>query len=143
MGSEHVYIGGYSPFPSKPQDERLPHIHNKLHKQITKTSLGAENYVSWSTYSDIHELISNLKDKGIVVVALEQSSSSVLLNSPVIRQLLQDKEVALLLGREVEGVDKDLLSMCDVTIEIPMHGKKESLNVANAFAIALYTLKLL
>jgi len=43
--------------------------------------------------------------------------------------------LALIIGNEVEGVKKSLLSRSDKCIEIPMRGKKESLNVSVAFGI--------
>ena len=36
--------------------------------------------------------------------------------------------------------DKSLLKYADVALEIPMRGKKESLNVASAMAVAVYQL---
>jgi tRNA G18 (ribose-2'-O)-methylase SpoU len=44
----------------------------------------------------------------------------------------------LIIGNEVLGLDKKIINACDVLIEIPMHGKKESLNVSVATGIALY-----
>jgi len=46
----------------------------------------------------------------------------------------------LVVGNEVEGVEKEVLALCDDIVEIPMLGKKESLNVAVAAGIALYAL---
>ena len=44
------------------------------------------------------------------------------------------------MGNEVEGVNKKTLALCDAIIEIPMKGKKESLNVSVAFGIVGYTI---
>jgi hypothetical protein len=44
----------------------------------------------------------------------------------------------IVLGNEVEGISKSLLKKCDVIAEIPMRGKKESLNVAVSFGIAIF-----
>ncbi|MCX6725044.1 MAG: hypothetical protein NTX80_00635, partial [Candidatus Saccharibacteria bacterium] len=52
-----------------------------------------------------------------------------------------NQDVALILGREVEGIDAKILKLCDLILEIPMLGKKESLNVTQAAAIALYQLR--
>jgi tRNA G18 (ribose-2'-O)-methylase SpoU len=51
-------------------------------------------------------------------------------------------KVALLIGREVEGVDHKLLKAMDDIIEIPMLGQKESFNVVQAAAMALYQLRI-
>ena len=50
------------------------------------------------------------------------------------------KKYALILGEEVKGITKDILDLCDYKLEIPMFGKKESLNVSVATGIALYEL---
>lgn len=49
-------------------------------------------------------------------------------------------KIALIFGNEVEGISKEILEKCDKILEIPMSGKKESLNVAVAFGVAVYTL---
>jgi tRNA G18 (ribose-2'-O)-methylase SpoU len=47
----------------------------------------------------------------------------------------------LILGAEAEGVSPAVLKKCDAIIDIPMSGKKESLNVSVAFGIAAYGLR--
>ena len=49
-------------------------------------------------------------------------------------------EFALIMGNEGSGVDPELLAAADATVKIPMYGKAESLNVAVATGILLYTL---
>jgi len=49
-------------------------------------------------------------------------------------------KIALIFGNEVEGVSKEILKKCDKILEIPMLGKKESLNVSVAFGVAVYML---
>jgi 23S rRNA (guanosine2251-2'-O)-methyltransferase len=137
LGIEHVYFTGYTPYPVLPaNDTRLPHITSKLTAQIHKTALGAENMVAWSHLISATDCIAQLKASGYTVVALEQDKASTPLPSyhpPV--------KVALLLGREVEGIDPELLHLCDVLLEIPMSGRKESFNVVQAAAMALYKLR--
>lgn len=48
-------------------------------------------------------------------------------------------EFALIMGNEGSGVDSDLLAAADATVKIPMYGKAESLNVAVATGILLYS----
>jgi tRNA G18 (ribose-2'-O)-methylase SpoU len=137
MGVQHVYFTGYTPYPATENDERLPHIAAKLTKQIAKTSLGTERLTSWSYAQDIDELITRLRGEEFTIIALEQDSTSVPL--PTFKT---PEKVALLLGREVEGIDPTLRKKCDTIIEIPQFGKKESLNVVQAAAIALYALSM-
>ncbi len=49
-------------------------------------------------------------------------------------------KIALVLGSEVKGLSSKILNRADMVLEIPMLGKKESLNVAVAFGIAIYQL---
>ena len=136
IGVFKVYITGYTPYPLVPHDTRLPHISTKLAKQINKTALGAETLVPWEHNPDILSLVRTLKTNGYQIVALEQTIDSISL--PAYKA---PEKVALLLGREVEGIDPELLKLCDTALEIPMFGQKESFNVVQAAAMALYQLR--
>ncbi len=136
FGVEHVYFTGITPYPKEPNDTRLPHISNKLTNQINKTALGAIDTVNWSYHDNILDLITALKINSYQIVGLEQSKSSISLNT-----YNPQSKIALLLGSEVEGLNCKLQKLCDELIEITMYGKKESFNVAQATAIALYALR--
>ena len=113
----------------------MPHIAQKIDSQIHKTALGAEKIVPAEISKDIFKTIQNLKSQGFEIFALEQSKKSIFL-----KDFVADKnaKIALLLGEEVEGIPKELLDLCDKTLEIPMFGQKESFNVSVATGIALY-----
>ncbi len=136
MGVSKVYITGYSPYPRQADDARMPHIADKAHSAISKTALGAEEFVKSEYRADVMELIRELKKSAFQIVGLEQNANSV--NLPDFKS---GNKVALLLGEEVKGIDKDLLALCDQIVEIPMLGKKESYNVVQATAMALYHLR--
>jgi 23S rRNA (guanosine2251-2'-O)-methyltransferase len=136
LAVSHVYFTGYTPYPLQNNDERLPHIAAKLDKQIHKTALDAENLTPWTHQPAVVTLIAKLQADNFNVVALEQSASSVALPN-----YHPPQKVALLLGREVEGIDSALLKLCDTTLEIPMLGQKESFNVVQAAAMALYHIR--
>jgi tRNA G18 (ribose-2'-O)-methylase SpoU len=136
LGITKVYFSGYTPYPTQLHDTRLPHIHQKLNKQIQKTALGAEVTQEWQHVDSIEKLITELKNGGFTVVALEQTPTSITLPD-----YHPTDKVALLLGREVEGVEDHLLKLVDQQLEIPMYGKKESFNVVQAAAMALYHLR--
>lgn len=133
LGVGHVYFSGYTPYPIKDNDERLPHLRTKIQNQIHKTALGAEHNLDWSQHSSIEQVISGLKKEGFEIVALEQTKNSIPLPD-----YHPAGDVAIVLGREVEGVSDDILKLCDNAIEIPMLGNKESFNVVQAAAMALY-----
>jgi len=136
LGVTKVYFTGYTPHPLYKGDSRLPHIAEKLTGQIHKTALGAETSVGWEYQADIEAVIKKLKVDGHQVVALEQAEGSIKLPD-----FNPADKVAIIVGREVEGIEPEVLAIADKVVEIPMLGQKESLNVAQAAAIALYQLQ--
>lgn len=136
LGIDKVWLTGYTPHPLQPIDERLPHLAKKIDAQITKTALGAEKLQAWEYNSSLETVLDILLRQGYEIAALEQSTESLSLPS-----FTTDKSIALLLGEEVNGIDTALLKKCSYVLEIPMHGKKESFNVVQSAAMALYQLK--
>jgi tRNA G18 (ribose-2'-O)-methylase SpoU len=133
LGLRHVYMTGYTPYPAIDNDSRLPHLARKITGQINKTALGSEQLVKWSHAESIEDLINDLKDEKYFVYALEQAEESISL-----LKFLPPKKVAILVGNEVRGLGDDILKLCGGILEIPMLGEKESFNVAQAAAMALY-----
>ncbi|MBW3569305.1 TrmH family RNA methyltransferase [Candidatus Parcubacteria bacterium] len=136
LGINKVYLTGYTPYPKQAADKRLPHLSTKIDKQIHKTALGAENSLPWEHNENILDVLGVLKEQGYKVAALEQSKNSIAL-----ADFRPPEKTALLLGSEVEGLDSKLLSLASATLEIPMFGEKESFNVVQAAAMALYHLR--
>lgn len=133
LGVAQVILSGYTPYPMSDNDRRMPHETRKIHKQITKTALGAEEYVTWRHEPDVHKSIADLRNDGFSVFAVEQTPDSIEL--PAFKA---PEKVALLVGREVDGVEPEIIALCDNSLEIPMLGRKESFNVVQAAAMALY-----
>lgn len=102
---------------------------------IAKTALGAELTIPWQSYTDISQLILELKEQGVHILALEQSDKAVDYKS-----IIPESACALIIGNEVTGIPQEILADVDTVIEIPMRGHKESLNVAVAAGIALFRL---
>lgn len=135
LGVQAVYCTGYTPYPLIQNDSRLPHLSRRQDYQIHKTALGAEKMLTIKGALDISAVIAELKHAGYTVAALEQATNSISL-----REYKSPAKLALIVGREVEGIETSVLSQCDQIIEIPMVGQKESFNVAVAAAMALYTI---
>lgn len=133
IGVEKVYMTGYTPYPSTPNDSRLPHLAQKISKDIHKTALNAEATQAWEHYQDLGQLLELLKAKGYEIAALEQTRDAI--NLP---EYSPSKNIALLLGNEVNGIDQEILKLIEIHLIIPMYGKKESYNVVQAAAMALY-----
>lgn len=121
-GVDKLFLVGYTSHPPKPQ--------------IDKVSLGAEKWMPWEAKKDLKKLISSLKKKGFQIVALEKTE-----NSSELKDLKIAKDIALIVGNEVDGVTEEILKICDNVGHIPMYGKKESLNVSIAAGIAMYEIK--
>ena len=120
-GVSKLYLCGITPTPP--------------HEKISKTALGAETYVPWESHKQTWRLLVKLKKEGRNVVALEQTKES-----EDIFKFKPKFPLVLVLGNEVQGLSPQILKYCDKKISIPMHGKKESLNVAVAAGVALYQL---
>lgn len=133
LGIQKIWLTGYTPYPLSENDIRMPHEAKKISSKIQKTALGAEKMITWEHNEDILAVIKALKSDGFEIAALEQAADSIPLRSYDIPQ-----KVALVVGREAEGIEAEVLTHCDVIVEIPMKGDKESFNVVQAAAMALY-----
>jgi 23S rRNA (guanosine2251-2'-O)-methyltransferase len=134
LGASKVYLTGYTPFPlGQADDKRLPHLREKIAKQIHKTALDAEDQIAWEQSEDLESVFTKLRTSGYTIMAIEQSSDAIPLPT-----FQPPGKIAILVGREVEGVEPEILAACDGTLEIPMFGQKESFNVVQAAAMALY-----
>lgn len=136
FGTERVYLTGHTPYPEAPNDSRLPHVAKRATRQIAKTALGAEQTVRWRHESDALGVISELKEEGFSVAALEQTDKALL-----IKDFETAGNVALIVGSEIGGIKHDLLKAADIHLAIPMLGEKDSFNVSAAAAVALYHLR--
>ena len=127
VGIGEIYLTGVTPRPTDKFD--------RIQKDIAKSALGAETWIPWKYQKSIIPLIKKLKKAGYTIIALEQDKRAV-----DYRKVKVTKKVAIILGPEVEGLSQKILRECDVITFIPMHGKKESLNVSVAAGVALFKL---
>ena len=118
-GVEKIYLCGITPRPP--------------HPKIDKVSLGAERYIPFEYTKQTLPLLKKLKQEKTQLVAVEQSKKSF----PYYK-FRAKKNMALILGNEVKGLPKKILDLADKIVEIPMHGQKESLNVAVATGVVLF-----
>jgi len=105
------------------------------HREIEKTALGATQSVDWFYFQNITDAIAKLKSDGYRIVAVEQASTSVMLNEfepPV------EHKYALIFGNEVNGVSEEAMQMIDTCIEIPQFGTKHSFNIVVSAGIVLW-----
>ncbi len=136
LGVKKVYLTGYTPHLEYKNDTRLPHIVSRVSARISKTSLGAEKNINWQYFSDINDCLASLRERGFLIVALEQTPQAI-----NIGDFKSSQDIALVVGNETAGLDPKTLEQVDRHIQIPMAGSKESFNVSVAAAIAIYHLR--
>ena len=107
------------------------------HREIHKTALGATESVHWEYHKETTEAISELKEKGYLILSVEQAEGAVLLDQV---QLSDNQKYALVFGHEIRGVDQSVVDMSDQCIEIPQYGTKHSLNISVAAGIVIWEL---
>lgn len=103
------------------------------HPKVVKTALGAENFIHWEHTKDTGELLSKLKADGFQIISVEQSEKS-----EDYRKINYGEKIAFVFGNEITGVSQSSLKASDHIAEIPMLGKKNSLNVSTTTGIILY-----
>ena len=135
FGVARIICSGYTPHPAFEGDARLPHLAQKITRQIHKTALGAEAMVPFEYAHNIDSKIAELAQNNVPLYALEQTPSSISLKT-----FTPLAKFALVLGEEVYGVPPEILAQCRGALEIPMRGQKESFNVSVATGITLYAL---
>ncbi len=138
FGVSRVVLSGYTP---RVHDANLlPHLRDKLDREIHKTALGAEELVDIYSSGDIISDLKKWQKQRWQILGLEnniQKSNLVMLNDPSLKERLSDR-VILVLGEEVNGIDYSLYDIIDLFIEIPMRGQKESFNVSVAAGVAVW-----
>jgi tRNA G18 (ribose-2'-O)-methylase SpoU len=124
-GIAKIYLTGYTPTPV----DRFGRKRNAF----TKVSLGAEKTVPFEYRTNAGALIRELRKNSVFCVAVEQSPHSI-----NYRKIPRKQRIAFIFGNEVRGLSPSILKRCDRIAEIPMHGKKESLNVSVVAGIVLF-----
>jgi len=100
-----------------------------------RATQGADRWLTLRRWRDGVECARALKAEGFAVAAAVQSGGV----PP--ERLDVSRPVALVLGREHDGIHPALLAECDLRITVPMSGFVESLNVSVAAAVCLSHLR--
>ncbi len=145
VGIDEIVLSGCTP---RPLDK-----FNRVQKEIAKTALGAEKNIPWTYEESTKKAIQKMKKQGLYVVGVECEDAvlKAMVKVPVcdykkisvgaikkLRGLDGVRGVVFIFGNEVEGMSLDALKLCDVVVDIPMKGNKESLNVSVSAGIVLY-----
>jgi tRNA G18 (ribose-2'-O)-methylase SpoU len=124
-GIDKIYLIGYTPAPL----DRF----GRKRGDLAKSALGAEEFVPWEHKKNLFPLLAKLKKEKFLIIAIEQDKKSI-----DYKKVKLTKKNVFIMGPEVTGMPKNVLSKCDIIAEISMLGKKESLNVSVACGIALF-----
>lgn len=143
LGINEVFLSGWTALA----DKELPHIEEKLWQKLNKTALGAEKTVKITrlgkNFKYVEKAISEIKNKEFIVLGLENNidkNREMVYNINRKLSMMGRQKILLILGEEVDGICEELMNLVDIFVEIPMRGKKESFNVAIAYAILAYEL---
>jgi len=128
-GVGRIILSGYTPDHLDPK--------GKERRDFIKVSLGAEKFIPYSRAKQLSVALKKLKTEGYTIVAVELTNNSLNLFD---YKPKKGAKLAVVMGNEVRGINKQNLKYCDAVVAIPMRGKKESLNVGVACGVALFTL---
>lgn len=121
LAVKRICLCGYTPSP------------DLVRGGLGKTALGSEKSVPFKTYAHTRDALLELRAEGYHLVALETSEKA----TALFQTDLPDK-TAFLVGNERFGVDHESLILCDKLVKLPLHGLKNSLNVATALTAAAF-----
>ena len=65
--------------------------------------------------------------QGYRIFAVEQTVHACMLHD---FKISQNEKYVVIFGHEINGVEQEVVDLCDGVIEIPQHGTKHSLNIA-------------
>jgi 23S rRNA (guanosine2251-2'-O)-methyltransferase len=102
---------------------------------VAKSSSGMIDLVKIYEVTNLSNAINLLKENGVWVIGLDSNT-----DLPLNKVNKFDK-CLLILGSEGDGLRRMTKEHCDLLVKIPLNPQVESLNVSNAAAIAIYTLK--
>lgn len=126
FGINKVFLSGYTPTPE-----------NNI--EVSKTAIGAEEYVSWCHHSQWSTCLEKLKKRNVCIIAVEQTHQSIPITSFNYANIT-NKRLAFVFGNEVKGLDDQVLGSADYHLIIPQFGSKHSLNLSVATGVILYDL---
>jgi len=114
-----LFLTGFTGFPPR--------------REIEKTALGSTESVPWEHYEQTDLAIKELKNSNIKLIALEHTSESV-----PYTEFEYNFPLCLMLGNEVDGLSDESIAQADYSVDIPMFGLKQSLNVSVAYGVVMY-----
>ena len=119
FGTGELALCGITPRPPLPKLER--------------SAMGCTQWVNWRAFDKTADAVRHYKKMGYSVLAVEKTPGAVRLD-----ELAIPEKAAFIFGNEEFGVTADILKLADRAVVIPQAGRKNSMNVSNAFALVMY-----
>lgn len=119
VGFESVIVGGKTPGAS--------------HQQVQKTSMGSSAWIPEETEENLEQRLKRAQIEGYRIIGVETVEGA--------RDYFDfewPEQGVIVLGNEEYGISESVMRCCDDFIQIPMYGRKNSINVANAFSVIAY-----
>lgn len=117
-----------------------PSCSDPLYRRAARVSMGTVFQMPWTylgTDTQKGADLSRLHAMGFRTAAMALTDNAVTIDDP---SLLQEKQIAVILGTEGEGLHPETIAASDYTVSIPMSHGVDSLNVAAASAVAFWNL---
>lgn len=101
---------------------------------VVAASSGAVEHLALAQVNNLVNALKRLKEQDVWIVGLDIGP-----NIPPLDRIDLNRSLTLVLGSEGEGMRRLVRDTCDMLATLPMRGAVDSLNVATAGSIALYS----
>lgn len=105
----------------------------KENPRVQKTAMGAQNWVIQEKTDDLYTALLAKKAQGYQVVGIETMDTARSFD-----EIIWTEKTVVVLGNEEYGISSHTLPACDAFAYIPMHGRKNSINVACAASVICF-----
>jgi len=105
----------------------------KEHPGVQKTAMGAHEWVEQEKTDDLAQTLLGKKEKGFQIIGVETIKEARPFNDMPWR-----KKTIVVFGNEEYGISSHVMETCDTFVYIPMFGRKNSINVANAVSVICF-----
>lgn len=105
----------------------------KDHPGVQKTAMGAQEWVEQESTTDLAHTLIEKKKNGFQIIGAETIEGA-----RPFYEIPWKKKTIVVFGNEEYGISTHVMETCDEFTHIPMFGKKNSINVANAVSIICF-----
>jgi tRNA G18 (ribose-2'-O)-methylase SpoU len=107
----------------------------KEHGQVQKTAMTCTEWIPLEKHENLAHALIRAKEDDYLVIGIETIPTST-----SYARYPWPKRGIVVVGNEEYGISEDVMKACDDFVHLPMSGRKNSINVANAFAAVAFHL---